>query len=138
VRTKADCRLIGGLWAGQPPKLASPVDCHHAALAQAGGCPADVVLPRGEQVTAGSQVLLVVAPHQLGRVELASLPVKFAKGVVDPVGEVRLCRHVGSLGAGDGSKLQGWNDRAHPFTWTKTADEILPHATRERDSDAGH
>jgi hypothetical protein len=21
----------------------------------------------------------------------------------------------------------GWNDRCHPFTWTKTADEILPH-----------
>ena len=24
------------------------------------------------------------------------------------------------------------------FTWTKTADEILPHATRKRDSDARH
>ena len=21
----------------------------------------------------------------------------------------------------------GWNDRCHPFTWTKSADEILPH-----------
>jgi len=34
--------------------------------------------------------------------------------------------------------IEGWNDRAHPFTWTKTADEILPHATRKRDSDARH
>lgn len=34
--------------------------------------------------------------------------------------------------------IEGWNDRAHPFTWTKTADEILTHATRKRDSDARH
>ncbi|WP_028709159.1 IS630 family transposase [Propionicicella superfundia] len=33
--------------------------------------------------------------------------------------------------------IAGWNDRCHPFTWTKTADEILPHASRKRDSDAG-
>lgn len=32
--------------------------------------------------------------------------------------------------------IDGWNDRCHPFTWTKTAEEILPHATRKRDSDA--
>jgi hypothetical protein len=25
--------------------------------------------------------------------------------------------------------IDGWNDRCRPFTWTKTADEILPHAT---------
>ncbi|MCC6496521.1 MAG: IS630 family transposase, partial [Propionibacteriaceae bacterium] len=34
--------------------------------------------------------------------------------------------------------IVGWNDRCHPFTWTKTADEILPHAIRKRDSDARH
>ncbi len=34
--------------------------------------------------------------------------------------------------------IDGWNDRCHPFTWTKTADEILLHATRQRDSDARH
>lgn len=22
--------------------------------------------------------------------------------------------------------IAGWNERCHPFTWTKTADEILP------------
>jgi transposase len=25
--------------------------------------------------------------------------------------------------------IDGWNERCQPFTWTKTADEILPHAT---------
>jgi hypothetical protein len=34
--------------------------------------------------------------------------------------------------------IEGWNDRCHPFSWTKTPEEILPHATRKRDSDAGH
>jgi len=34
--------------------------------------------------------------------------------------------------------IDGWNDRCHPFTWTKTADEILPHARRQRTSEAGH
>ncbi len=34
--------------------------------------------------------------------------------------------------------IDGWNERRHPFTWTKTADQILPHATRQRTSDAGH
>jgi hypothetical protein len=28
--------------------------------------------------------------------------------------------------------IEGWNDRCHPFSWTKTADELLPHATREQ------
>jgi transposase len=34
--------------------------------------------------------------------------------------------------------IEGWNERCRPFIWTKTADEILPHATRQRDSDARH
>ena len=34
--------------------------------------------------------------------------------------------------------IDGWDDRCHPFTWTKPADEILPHATRKRNSDARH
>jgi len=33
--------------------------------------------------------------------------------------------------------IDGWNDRCHPFTWTKTADEILPH-TRQGTSEARH
>ncbi len=34
--------------------------------------------------------------------------------------------------------IDGWNERCHPFIWTKTADQILPHAQRQRTSDAGH
>ncbi len=34
--------------------------------------------------------------------------------------------------------IDGWNERCHPFAWTKTAEEILPHATRKRNSDARH
>jgi len=34
--------------------------------------------------------------------------------------------------------IEGWNDRCHPFSWTKTADEILPHAIRQTTSDARH
>lgn len=34
--------------------------------------------------------------------------------------------------------IDGWNDRCHPFTWTKTAEQILPHATRQPNSDARH
>ena len=34
--------------------------------------------------------------------------------------------------------IDGYNERCRPFTWTKTADEILPHATRQPTSDAGH
>jgi hypothetical protein len=26
--------------------------------------------------------------------------------------------------------IDGWNERCHPFTWTKTAEEILPRARR--------
>jgi len=35
------------------------------------------------------------------------------------------------------SFIAAWNDRCHPFVWTKTPDEILPH-TRKRDLDARH
>jgi hypothetical protein len=30
--------------------------------------------------------------------------------------------------------ISGWNQRCHPFAWTKTADDILPHAKRQRTS----
>ena len=32
--------------------------------------------------------------------------------------------------------VNGWNDRAHPFIWTKTADHILAKANRQKTSDA--
>ena len=34
--------------------------------------------------------------------------------------------------------IDGWNDRAHPFTWTKTADQILAKANRKKISNAEH
>ena len=36
------------------------------------------------------------------------------------------------------SFIDGWNDRCHPFVWTKTAEDILPHASRSTTSDARH
>src|SRR5215210_2300556 len=34
--------------------------------------------------------------------------------------------------------IDGWNDRRHPFVWTKTPDEILKHANRQTTSNAAH
>ena len=34
--------------------------------------------------------------------------------------------------------IDGWNERCHPFTWTKTADDVLPHERRQRTSDTRH
>jgi transposase len=34
---------------------------------------------------------------------------------------------VKDLTAAIGTFIDGWNDRCEPFTWTKTADELLPH-----------
>src|ERR671931_2043208 len=34
--------------------------------------------------------------------------------------------------------IDGWNDRCHPFVWTKTADQILKKANRQQTSNAGH
>jgi hypothetical protein len=34
--------------------------------------------------------------------------------------------------------ITGWNDRSHPFVWTKTADQILKKANRQKTSDARH
>lgn len=34
--------------------------------------------------------------------------------------------------------IDGWNHRAHPFTWTKTPDQILAKANRPTTSNTGH
>ena len=34
--------------------------------------------------------------------------------------------------------LDGWNEQAHPFAWTKTADQILDKANREAISASVH
>ncbi len=39
-------------------------------------------------------------------------------------------RSVRELNAKIRAFIEGWNDRAHPFVWTKTAEEILKKADR--------
>lgn len=34
--------------------------------------------------------------------------------------------------------IDGWNDRAHAFVWTKTTEQILKHAKRNGTSNARH
>ena len=34
--------------------------------------------------------------------------------------------------------VNGWNDRCHPFVWTKTADQILKKANRQTTSNTAH
>ncbi|MBM6404163.1 hypothetical protein JQN72_16905 [Phycicoccus sp. CSK15P-2] len=34
--------------------------------------------------------------------------------------------------------INGWNDRSHPFVWTKTADDILKKANRQKTSNTNH
>jgi transposase len=34
--------------------------------------------------------------------------------------------------------IDGWNDRCHPFVWTKTADEILKNTNRQSTSETLH
>ena len=34
--------------------------------------------------------------------------------------------------------IAGWNDRRHPFVWTKTADQILKKANRQQTSETAH
>ena len=47
-------------------------------------------------------------------------------------------RSVKDLNAKIRAYIDGWNDRCHPFVWTKTADQILKKANRQQTSNAGH
>jgi transposase len=47
-------------------------------------------------------------------------------------------RSVRELNARIRAYIDGWNDRAHPFVWTKTADQILTKANRKMTSNARH
>jgi hypothetical protein len=48
-------------------------------------------------------------------------------------------RSVKQLNAKIRTFIDNWNDdRAHPFVWTKTADEILTKANRPTTSNSGH
>ena len=48
------------------------------------------------------------------------------------------CDSVGQPATAIRAFFEGWNDCGHRFTWAKTAGEIMPHATRKRDSAARH
>jgi hypothetical protein len=50
-----------------------------------------------------------------------------ASSVIGPVCATRWGRVALDLIAAIEAFIDGWNDRCYPFTWTKTADEILPH-----------
>ncbi len=47
-------------------------------------------------------------------------------------------RNVRELNAKIRAFIDGWNDRCHPFVWTKTADEILKRADRQKTSATDH
>lgn len=47
-------------------------------------------------------------------------------------------RSVRDLNAKIRAFIDGWNDRCHPFIWTKTADQILTKANRKNTSNTNH
>ena len=47
-------------------------------------------------------------------------------------------KSVADLNAKIRTFINGWNDRAHPFVWTKTADQILAKANRPTTSNPRH
>ncbi len=48
------------------------------------------------------------------------------------------CDNVKQLVAAIRAFIDAYNDRCRPFVWTKTADDIIPRATRQSTSDARH
>lgn len=94
--------------------------CHGSIFLQGGGPPSDPV--RFNPPTSGSWLNLVevsfgiISRQAIRRGSFASVP--------DLVTAIR-------------TFIDGWNERCHPFVWTKTADEILPRAVRQPSSDAG-
>ncbi|MEV6903798.1 IS630 family transposase, partial [Amycolatopsis sp. NPDC051372] len=47
-------------------------------------------------------------------------------------------RSVHDLNAKIRAFIDGWNERCHPFIWTKTADEILKKSNRQTTSNTDH
>ena len=47
-------------------------------------------------------------------------------------------RSVTDLNAKIRAFIDGWNDRCHPFIWTKTSDQILTKANRQTPSETAH
>jgi hypothetical protein len=67
-----------------------------------------------------------------------------AAGLPDKAGSGDMGEHRGTFGdvreltTAIKKFITGWNDRARPFVWTKTADEILKNANRQPTSNADH
>jgi hypothetical protein len=55
--------------------------------------------------------------------------------VVQMNGLQRSFRSVNELNAKIRTFITGWNDRCHPFVWTKPADQILAKANRQNTSE---
>jgi hypothetical protein len=47
-------------------------------------------------------------------------------------------RSVRELNAKIRAFIDGWNDRRHPFVWTKTPEQILKKANRQTTSETPH
>ena len=131
---------------GEPVQEGVEVGAGEFPLERLGGCV--VPLLEGQYLAGeGAEVGEVVGDEQLalddGEVDL------------DPAGHGRLIevwfslaerqaihrgsyRSVRELNAKIRAYIDGWNDRAHPFVWTKTADEILKKANRKNTSNARH
>ena len=56
-------------------------------------------------------------------------PIEFERGTF---------RSVRDLNAKIRAFITGWNDRCHPFTWTKTPEQILKKANRQTTSNTRH
>ncbi|OMH25005.1 transposase [Tersicoccus phoenicis] len=60
----------------------------------------------------------------------------WCRGVLAVAGRCGTFTSVPDLNAKIRAFITGWNARAHPFTWTKTADQILTKANRQTTSNA--
>ena len=65
-------------------------------------------------------------------------------GITAPSWDHRLLAYRGSFGPVKDLNtkirafIDGWNDRCHPFVWTKTAGQILKKANRQITSNTDH
>jgi hypothetical protein len=114
---------------------------------------ADGVLPMPESThyplaDAATAIRMMSGAQHTGKLVL-DIPHTGSSRVVVPPAQVRVFRierqaiHRGTFGnvrdltTAIRTYINGWNNRAHPFVWTKTADEILKKANRQTTSNAG-
>ena len=66
-------------------------------------------------------------------------PIEVWFGIIEPQAIHRgTFSSVKDLNAKIRAFIDGWNDRYHPFVWTKTADDILRKANRQATSNTDH